>query len=139
MKIHARLRARLVNARDDDVLTVVLKFKRQGTEFASHSPSNDPNNPRLLAFAELVDQALLALGERRNRVRVVQLAANLGMAAVETPASVVQQILDPERMEAARLAGEWGNLSLPTPIEPTKEPTKNKPPEEGAGLRRTRR
>lgn len=101
----------MVKARDDDVLTVVLKFKRQGTEFASHRPSNEPNNPRLRAFAELVDQALSACGVQRDRVRVVQLAANIGMAAVEAPASVVQQMLDPERMEAARLAGEWGNLT----------------------------
>lgn len=80
-----------------------LKFRLRGAVFAKHPPSNNLGNPRRQAFGELVDEVLALAGAHREGVRLLQVAANVGMIAVEAPAVAVRQLVEHAALEAAYL------------------------------------
>lgn len=81
-------------------LVVMFKLRREGAKFAELPMSNELGNARARAFADEVQALMTSAGGQDGLVRIVQRAANVGVATVEAPASVVKRLAD---SAAARL------------------------------------
>ena len=99
VKVDPKLKSAIANVAGGQSVRVLLKLNTKNLGFGKLPPSNSPNNPRLVEFnREVEDVVQKAAGRGRGNARIVSRAANIGVATLEAPRTVVQQLMDEDRL-----------------------------------------
>jgi hypothetical protein len=96
-------------------LTVLVKLSRSTCQYANHPTNNAVDSKRAQVFAEDVDRLIKEVSQGSDDVRVVSLAANLGVATLDALSGALQRLLATEAVEGARMAYDNGAESVRRP------------------------
>jgi len=95
--------------RDDsgqDPVTVMVKLNSKTSVYSRHPVSNTPGNARERAFNDEVNGIVRSVTSGKAagaRSRILQSAANLGVATLQAPISVVKDLLGVEQIDGMKL------------------------------------
>ena len=87
-------------------VTVMLKLNSKTSVYSRHPVSNAPGNARERAFNDEVNGIVRSVTSGKSvgaKSRVVQSAANLGVATLQAPISVVKDLLGVEQIDGMKL------------------------------------
>ena len=86
-------------------VTVMVKLNSKTSTYSRHPVSNAPDNARQRAFTSEVDGIIRSVSNAgaREKFRILQSAANLGVATLEAPVSVVKGLLGVAQIDGLKL------------------------------------